>query len=266
MKSISMNKISVSTDCQAAAVQDGRRIVHTAESDKERAGKVPAGVLERGLFLLECFSLQRPRLQLREVAELSGLDKATALRALKTLVAYGFLERSADGYYWPGPATLRLATIFRRTSNIVSRLEPPIERIALATGQAAAFFVRSGDQRVCLIRDQQQRDFRYFVEVGASVPMSSGGAAAHVLAAFTDYDLDSAKQNFVHEHGYYISRGEKNEHLVSAALPVFEGDGTFVGAAAITALRVTVTEDQLAQYIVLVRKEIENALLRCWPE
>jgi DNA-binding IclR family transcriptional regulator len=234
----------------------------TGQSDVVPRGAVPAGVLERGLSLLECFTLQRPRLQLREIAELSGLDKATALRALKTLVAYGYLERSADGHYWPGPATLRLATIFRRTSNVVSRLEPPIDRIALATGQASAFFIRSGDQRVCLIRDQQQRDFRYFVEVGASVPMSAGGAAAHVLAAFTDYELDTAKQQFVRQHGYYISRGEKNEHLVSVALPVFESDGTFVGAAAITALRAAVTEEQLSQYITLVRREIENALLR----
>lgn len=221
----------------------------------------PSGVLDRGLHLLSCFSLERPRLQLRDLAAQSGLDKATTLRALKTLVSYGFLERSEDGFYWPGPATLRLAAIFRSTSNVVTRLERPIERLALKTGQAAAFFIRSGDQRVCLIRDRQRRDFRYFVEVGASVPMSAGGAAAHVLAAFSGFDLDPEKSEFVREYNYYVSRGEKNEHLVSAAIPVFEADGEFVGAAAITALRSTVSEDDIQKCIAIARQEIALAML-----
>ncbi|WP_102960480.1 IclR family transcriptional regulator [Mangrovicella endophytica] len=226
---------------------------------------VPTGVLERGLHLLECFSLGAPRLQLRELAQMSGLDKATALRALKTLVAYGFLEKSADGFYWPGPANLRLATIFRSTSNIVSRLEGSIDRIAVVSGQAAAFFVRSGEQRMCLIRDQQRRDFRYFVEVGASVPMDAGGAAAHVLAAYTDFDPANAKQVFVREHGYYTSRGEKNPHLVSTAVPVFESDGSFIGAAAITALRHLVTEDDITRFIEVIQQEIVSARLGSTP-
>jgi DNA-binding IclR family transcriptional regulator len=221
----------------------------------------PTGVLDRGLHLLNCFSLAKPRLQLREMAAQSGLDKATTLRALKSLVSYGFLERNEDGQYSPGPATLRLAAIFRSTSNVVTRLERPIERVALETGQAAAFFIRSGDQRVCLIRDRQNRDFRYFVEVGASVPMSAGGAAAHVLAAYSNFELDAVKIEFVREHNYYISRGEKNEHLVSVAVPVFEADGEFVGAAAITALRSTVTEDDIERCIAIARREIALAML-----
>ncbi|PMR78767.1 IclR family transcriptional regulator [Billgrantia endophytica] len=233
-------------------------------SSKSRNGNdtvPPSGVLDRGLHLMNCFSLERPRLQLRDIAAQSGLDKATTLRALKTLVTYGYLEKSEDGYYWPGPATLRLAAIFRSTSNIVTRLERTVENIALETGQAAAFFIRSGDQRVCLIRDRQKRDFRYFVDVGASVPMSAGGAAAHVLAAYSGFDLDSEKAEFVLTNNYYISRGEKNEHLVSAALPIFEADGEFVGAAAITALRSTVTDDDIDRCIEVVRREISLAML-----
>jgi DNA-binding IclR family transcriptional regulator len=210
---------------------------------------------------MNCFSLEKPRLQLREIAAQSGLDKATTLRALKSLVAYGFLEKSDDGHYWPGPATLRLAAIFRSTSNVVTRLERPIERLALETGQAAAFFIRSGDQRVCLIRDRQKRDFRYFVEVGASVPMSAGGAAAHVLAAYTDFELDAGKIDFVRKHDFYISRGEKNEHLISVAVPVFEADGEFVGAAAITTLRSAVTDDDIEKCIAIARREIALAML-----
>lgn len=237
----------------------------SSEPDKDRTevkqAAAPTGVLERGLHLMNCFSLESPRLQLREIALKSGLDKATTLRALKTLVAYNFLERNEEGYYWPGPANLRLAAIFRGTSNVVTRLERPIERIALETGQAAALFIRSGDQRVCLIRDRQRRDFRYFVDVGASVPMSAGGAAAHVLSAYSDFTLEPEKAEFVRENGYYISRGEKNKHLVSAAVPVFEADREFIGAAAITALRSAVSDEDIHAYISIVKREIASEML-----
>lgn len=233
----------------------------SSPGDDQESATPPAGVLERGLHLLECFSLERSRMPLREIAAVSGLDKATALRALKSLVKYGFLDRSDDGFFSPGAASLRLAAIFRATSNLVTRLERPIENIALKSGHAAALFIRSGDQRVCLIRDRQKRDFRYFVEVGASVPMSEGGAAAQVLAAYTGFDLDAEKASLVRQDGFYTSRGERNEYLVSAALPVFEVDGEFVGAAAITALRSTVSEQDIANCIEIVRQEIEGAML-----
>jgi len=204
-------------------------------------------------------------MQLREIASVSGLDKATALRALKTLTAYGFLERDADGFYSPGPAALRLAAIFRNNSNLVSRLVGPIETIAIETGHAAAFFIRSGDQRVCLIRDRQIRDFRYFVEAGASVSMKSGGAAAHVLEAYTDFDPAQSKQVHVREHGYYVSRGERNPHLLSVALPVFEVDGTFLGAVAITALNPMMSEDDIGLATQKIRKSMASAKLSTEP-
>lgn len=233
----------------------------SSNPEKISAAEPPLGVLDRGLHILECFSLERPRLQLRDIAAVSGLDKATASRALKSLEKYGFLDRSDDGFYSPGAAPLRLAAIFRATSNLVTRLERPIEAIAQKSGHAAALFIRSGDQRVCLIRDRQRRDFRYFVEVGASVPIREGGAAAHILAAYTDFELDAAKAAQAREDGFYISRGERNEHLISAALPVFEADGEFVGAVATTSLRSSVKEEDITRCIEIVRQEIETARL-----
>ena len=164
------------------------------------------GVLERGLLILSCFTQRSPRLHLREVAAMTGLDKATALRALKTLTEWGYLERSADGSYSPGAANMRLAAIFRVTSSITSRLEAPIMRISEQVRQTTSFFVRSQDSRVCLARDYAYRDFRYFIEVGASVPLAEGGAAAQVLLAMTEVGAPHGKD--VRENGYYISRGE----------------------------------------------------------
>ncbi|MBO0131942.1 helix-turn-helix domain-containing protein [Agrobacterium burrii] len=41
-----------------------------------------SGVLDRGLLILSLFNIKRSQMHLREISEISGLDKATTLRAL----------------------------------------------------------------------------------------------------------------------------------------------------------------------------------------
>jgi DNA-binding IclR family transcriptional regulator len=213
-----------------------------------------SGVLERALTILACFTQNTPRLQLREVAAASGLDKATALRALKTLTDWGYLEKSPDGSYSPGPANLRLAAIFRTTSSVTSRLEAPIVRISERVRQTTSFFVRSQDSRVCLARDYAYRDFRFFIEVGASVPLAEGGAAARVLRAITEEDAPFRDQ--IWAEGYYISRGERNKHLASVGVPIFETDGAFLGAMTMTGLAAELDDETLVGFVEIVREEV----------
>lgn len=224
---------------------------------------VPVGVLERGLLLLNCFSQAKPRLQLRDLADITGMDKATTLRALKTLVAWGFLEKGPDGAYSPGPANLRLAAIFKTTSNFILRLETPIAKISGRVEQTTSFFVRSNDERVCLARDHAFKDVRRFIEVGASAPLSAGGSAAQVLQAYTD--PRTAKHRQALANGYYISRRELNAPFASVAVPLFESDGTFLGAVAITGMADELDDPALIGFVDVVREETEKLGFRVEP-
>lgn len=207
------------------------------------SGTPPSGVLERGLYLLSFFTQQEPVLQLKELAKLSGLDKATTLRALKTLTEWNYLEKHPDGAYSPGPASLRMAALYRQTTNFVRRIESAIVAISDKIGQTTSFFVRSGEERVCIARDNVHRDFRYFIEVGASVPLSGGGAASRLLVAYTAPDTPEYAR--IRSAGLYISRGERNKHLASVAVPVFEIDGQFLGAVTITGMALDLDDETL---------------------
>ena len=222
----------------------------------ERSDKPPSGVLERGLYLMSFFTQSRPVMGLSELAGLAGLDRATTLRALRTLVAYGYLERRPDGAYSPGPANLRMAAIFKQSSNFVRRLEGPIMAISGAIGQTTSFFVRSGTERVCLARDNVHRDFRYYIEVGASVGLQEGGAAAQLLLAYTEPNRPGAAK--VRQEGRYISRGERNRHLAAGAVPVFEGDGTFLGALTITGMGADLDDATLIRFASLAGREVAS--------
>ncbi|MEW5423314.1 IclR family transcriptional regulator [Amorphus sp. 3PC139-8] len=223
----------------------------------ESTRKPPTGVLERGLRLLECFTQDHPRRHLKDLSEESGLDKATALRALRTLVEHGYLQKNSDGSYSPGPANLRLSALFRATSNIITRLEAPVQQISQRTGLTTSFFVRSNDERLCLVRDQARRDFRFYVEVGASVAMREGGAAARVLEAFTGPDSELNAR--IRADGYYISHGERNKHFASIGISLFESDATFLGAITITGMAIDLTDEQLMSFVDIVEEEVARS-------
>lgn len=217
----------------------------------------PTGVLERGLLLLSLFGMNRRKLLLKEFAELSGLDKATVLRALKVLTKWGYLIKESDGGYIPGPANLRLATIFKASSNFVSRLEGPISRISKIVEQTTSFFVRSGDERICFARDHAYQDFRYFIEVGGSVPLKEGGAATGLILAFTEPDTPTYQ--LTRKRGYYISRGERNAHFAAIAVPLFETDESFLGAVVITGMAVDLPDEKLLSFIDVIDQEMRNS-------
>ena len=222
--------------------------------------KVPTGVLERGLLLLSCFTQAEPRLRLRELSAKTGLDKATTLRALKTLVAWSFLEKGQDGSYSPGPVNLRLAEIFKTTSNFINRLEVPIVSISKRVGQTTSFFVRSNEERICLVRDNAYRDYRRFIAVGASVALSEGGSAAQILLAYTE--PDSPEYERIRRDGYYISHGDRNKQFLSIAVPLFESDGSFLGAVSVTGMKTDLDEPTLIKFSKVIAEEVKTAGFR----
>jgi DNA-binding IclR family transcriptional regulator len=87
----------------------------------------------------------------------------------------------------------------------------------------------------------------------------TAGASAHVLLAFSDVDIAntktansksassktakaksakdfSAKELAVQQGGHYISLGERDPHVASVAVPVFDLAGQFRGALAVSGL------------------------------
>ena len=194
----------------------------------------PSGVLERGICILECFTEDRLRLPLRDLAELTGLDKATLLRLASVLVRARMLHRFDNGCYAPGPALLHMGMLYRRTFDLGARLQPAMQKVRQETGETVAFYVRSGDERVCLYRENSANEVRHHVEVGNRIKLAAGGSSAHVLKTFTGGE--TPQKAHVLKEGFAITRGERIDQMASVALPVFESDDTFLGALVVIGL------------------------------
>ena len=194
----------------------------------------PSGVLERGIAILECFSETRLRLSLRELAGLTGLDKATLLRLLGVLQRARMVHRFDNGCYAPGPALLHLGMLYRSTFDLAERLQPVLRAVMRQTGETVAFYVRSGDERVCLYRENTVKEVRHHVEVGTRIRLADGGSSAHVLLSFTG--SPTPLQPDIERYGYAMTRAERVPEMASVALPVFERDGSFLGALVVLGL------------------------------
>ena len=218
----------------AAAADQAAPRAAAAAAAATPAPTPPSGVLERGIAVLECFNEERLRLPLRAIAELTGLDKATLLRLLGVLVRARLVHRLDDGSYSPGAALLHMGMLYRRTFDVGSRLQPVLRAVMLATGETVAFYVRSGDERVCLYRENSANEVRHHVEIGNRIKLAAGGSSAHVLKAFTGGHTPQAQH--IRDEGFALTRGERIDQMASVALPVFESDGSFLGALVVIGL------------------------------
>lgn len=208
--------------------------------------------LERAFAILEAFADGAPRLTLAELTRRTGLYNSTALRLAATLEEGGFLLRDPDGRFRLGPSLWRLGSLYQRGFDLAAEVRPALDRLAEATGETAAFYVREGERRICLYRRHGAQEIRHHVEEGAELPLDSG-ASARVLRAFTG-DAGPA-HDVVRAAGGHVSFGEREPEAAAAAAPVFLAGGVFAGALTVAGLRARFSEARAAAVFRAVKAE-----------
>jgi len=244
---------SLSTEISAVA-EPADAAQQPSPATQSPAVKPPSGVLERGISILECFKEDRLRLSLRDLARLTGLDKATLLRLLGVLVAARMVHRFDNGDYAPGPALLHMGMLYRSTFDVGTRLQPVLHAVVRQTGETVAFYVRSGTDRICLYRENSPQSVRHHVEVGARIPLADGGASAHILKAFAGEQTPLTPQ--VLDKGYAMTGSERVPEMASVAVPVFDGDGSFLGSLVVIGMASRHTLEAQLKAVDVARREL----------
>ena len=189
--------------------------------------------VERAMSILTAFSAQKPTLSLAELAEETGLHKSTILRLTNSMAIYGFVQRDGTGRFSVGPSVWRLGLIFRRDFTRREHVAPSLKILAEATGETASFYVRSGNERICLYRENSPNLLRFHVEEGMRLRLSTG-ASGHVLRHFSGEDVSD--HVMIGKNGTVSSVGETNPNISSIATPVFDRSGGLIGALTVSGL------------------------------
>ena len=180
--------------------------------------------VDRALAILQSFEEGDAALPLVEIARRAGLHLTTALRLLGTLEGQGFVQRAAAGGYGLGPQLLVLGERFRRSLRLENHVLPALDRLRSESRESAAFFVREGDRRRCLFRQESPQPVRTVAQVGDVAPLGIGAYGRALVA------LEAAPRPRLP----IVSHGERLPDVVAIAAPVLDGQGAVAGALGLT--------------------------------
>lgn len=207
-----------------------RKAAQSSVADQDAAPGGAAAV-DRALSLLAAFRPGDAVLTLAELASRTQLYKSTALRLLASLEHAGLVQRHGESGYGLGPGLVRLHALYAAAFSLDAQLLPVLRDLVARTRESAAFHVRQGDQRLCLLRVDSPQLLRDHVRAGDRLPLHRG-AGGRVLLAFSGARGRLYAQ--IRRDGYLLRTGDRVEGLTGISAPVWGPGGTLAGALTLT--------------------------------
>ena len=213
----------------------------------EKSKPIKSGVesVERALSLLEAFNMGDNGLALKELAQRTGLNKATILRLSTSLEKFGYLSRDHVGIFHLGSALWKVGLIYRdfQLGNII---RPVLIELVEKTEETAAFHVLRGNSGVVLYCENSKRRMRYHIDEGEITPLNVG-SSGKVLEAFVSPETSQSK--IIQKQGYYISLGERDPDIAGISIPVLGRENELIGVISLSGLVNRFTEDNIKNYL-----------------
>ena len=209
--------------------------------------------------LLKVLSTPQP-LRLADLVAESGVNKASTLRLLETLIAEGFVERDrAAKRYTLGDQALVLGMAMQGRDHIRDRARPALVRLAALSGDTLLLSTRQGLEAVCVDRELGSFPIRAsYLELGSRRPLGVGAGSLALLAWLPDGEIDTVltliepllkkryprigRERLEQEIGLARQRGYAMlldlvvEQMGGIAVPIFGSDGKPVAAISLAAL------------------------------
>ncbi len=213
----------------------------------------------RALDILDAFKPGETALTLGELGRRTRLHKTTVLRIARTLGAARYLVQLPSGAWRLGPAAGWLGTRYHRGFDQAVVIEPVLSELARKTRESAAFYVREGNSRICVVRVDGPQPIRYHARLGEVLPLDKG-AAGRVLLAYSDEPGEPYES--VRRAGHHATFGERDPAVGSVAAPVFGQNHVLVGVVAVTGPIERFTPAAAAKHV----RFLENATARLTSE
>lgn len=197
--------------------------------------------VERAFTILKCFNLDEYNLNLTAIAEMIDLPVTTTLRLVTTLVSLGLLKRNASRSYSLGNEAYLIGAVARAHFKPQQIAYPYMNDLRDETKEAVSLYGLEGEYRVCYEHVPSLLTMRCVVRVGDRFPLWAG-AGGKVMLAYEDeasIEREAAKlkkitdstfidkEKFIEELAdirkcdYSISRGEREDGILSLAIPIF---------------------------------------------
>ena len=141
-----------------------------------------SGTVIKALDILDLFPGRDDGLSATQIAAATGINMSTVVRLCATLEGRRYLRRNGRGMYFVGPQVEPLARALRTQFSLEDTVRPVLRALRDETGESASFYVRDGDARICLYREDSHHAIRHVVAEGARLPLKEGVVGRVLLA------------------------------------------------------------------------------------
>jgi DNA-binding IclR family transcriptional regulator len=201
-----------------------------------------ATTLAHGLAVLECFVVGEPALSNKQLAERTGLSKATISRLTYTLAARGMLSFDSQlRRYRLGSTTLSLGYPLLANLAVRQTARPRMRQLADEAGGSVSLGMRDRISMVYLETVRGHHGIAFRPDIGASLPIMQSAMGRAWLAqadpALRHAILGDLRQRFPQEwerwrdaveracedlaqKGYCVSRGDWQTDVHAVAVPM----------------------------------------------
>lgn len=207
-----------------------------------------------------------------ELADASGLNRATAWRILRTLESHGMVSCDRDTGRWSiGLSVVEIAGSVG-TEGLVTAAHPVLKRLSWRTGETADLAVLRGEG-LTYVDEVRSAAIVSAKWLGRTVPLhatSTGKAllaflgepqvarllpgvlASHTATTITNRAQLVAELALTRERGYSTCRGELESHLHGVSAPILDNGGRPLAVVSIWGPDLRVTQDRLPALGALV--------------
>ncbi|MGY0020824.1 IclR family transcriptional regulator [Streptomyces sp. YJ-C3] len=242
----------------------------------------PANSVAKALRVLHAVARADGPHRLGDIAERSGVSKASTHRVLATLVEEGYAAPDGEGRYGCGVQLRALAA--QVLADDAVGIDSVLRALQQRLGQAVHLAVLSGDHATYTHKVDPGHAYRIATDVGTPLPLHATAAGKALLAhlppgevadilgrtglaartsrTHTDPAALTNELAAIRAAGYATDYEEADESICSLAAPVLDADGTAVGAVSVSSLTFLVTEGQLAEFAPAVVQAAQDVSRR----
>ena len=244
----------------------------TTESDNNGADFVQS--LARGLAVITAFSEESPTMTLTEVAEKTGLTRATARRFLLTLESLGYVRAQGKGFSLT-PLVMNLGYSYLASQGLSQIIAPHLADLSTQVHESASAAILDGGDIVYIARAAGRKIMQVQITLGTRFPAyatsmgrvlladldptdSTGileGSAPRALTANTITDVRELAKEIgrVREQGYAFVDQELEVGLRSLAVPVRDRNGRVLAAINVSTTASTPASEALGALLEPLR-------------
>lgn len=212
------------------------------------------GAVEKALHILDFFGPGEVLRSLTDLANASGLSKATCYRTLQVLNKYGLVEREGDGYRL-GFRLLELAANVKLSTPAVNAGLDLMDQLRDDVDLSVQVVLLSGDEGVYAEVLPPRTPSRLYIRAGRRAPLYAGASTRLLLATYEDAEVRTMlartelqsftsrtpsseaevldRLRLVRETWCVLSLGELEPYSAELAVPILGAQGRIVASLSV---------------------------------